>query len=82
MEFLKITTRRVIVKSQQNQKSEVLYQKLGKVWYAFSHVKNNIVFSALPAGVDPMTAKFDLYEVIEKQTEEVQAPVKSPATAA
>lgn len=51
--------------------SEVLFQKLGNTWYAFSEVQNEVIFSALPAGLDPRADKVELYEVIEEHMQKV-----------
>jgi len=48
------------------QASEVLFQKLGSTWYVFSEVKGDMVYSALPDGMDPHTTKMELFEVIEE----------------
>lgn len=45
--------------------SEVLFQKLGNSWYVFSEVENDVIYSALPEGMDPRTTKLELFEVIE-----------------
>lgn len=51
--------------SQQSTQNEVLFQKLGHIWYVFTEVNNEIVYSALPEGMDPKTTKMELFEVIE-----------------
>lgn len=51
--------------------SEVLFQKLGNRWYVFSEVENDVIYSALPDGMDPRTTKLELYEVIESHMEKV-----------
>lgn len=53
------------------QSSEVLFQKLGNTWYVFSEVKGEIIYSALPNGMDPHTTKMELFEVIEEHMEKV-----------
>lgn len=58
-------------KTQAHTDTEVLFQKLGSTWYAFSQIGEEIVFSALPDGVDPRTQKVELYEVIEEHLEKV-----------
>ncbi|GAB4017883.1 MAG: hypothetical protein Fur0010_18820 [Bdellovibrio sp.] len=45
---------------------EVLFQKMGNTWYVFTEVENDMVYSALPNGMDPRTTKLELYEVIEE----------------
>ena len=51
--------------------SEVLFQKLGNSWYVFSEVSGDMVYSALPTGMDPSTTKLELFEVIEDHMEKV-----------
>ena len=51
--------------------SRVLFQKLGNTWYAFSEIQDEVIFSALPAGVDPRSAKVELYEVLEEHMRKV-----------
>ena len=45
--------------------TEVLFQKLGNNWYVFTEVEGECVYSALPAGVDPLTTKLELFTIIE-----------------
>ena len=47
------------------QENEVLFQKLGTTWYVFSEIKGDMIYSALPTGMDPHTTKLELFEVIE-----------------
>ena len=44
---------------------EVLFQKLGATWYIFTEINDQVVYSAMPDGMDPRTTKLELYEVIE-----------------
>ena len=44
---------------------EVLFQKLGATWYIFTVINDQVVYSAMPDGMDPRTTKLELYEVIE-----------------
>jgi len=46
-------------------KNEVLFQKLGLTWYAFSEINGEIIYSALPQGIDPKSTKLELYQIIE-----------------
>jgi len=46
-------------------RKEVLFQKLGNIWYAFTEVEGQVVYSALPQGIDPKTTKLELYQIIE-----------------
>ena len=49
----------------KNHISDILFQKLGNTWYAFTETENDVHYTALPAGVDPKTTKLELFEVIE-----------------
>lgn len=51
--------------------NEVLFQKMGNTWYVFTEVKGEIIYSALPNGMDPRATKLELYEVIEEHMEKV-----------
>lgn len=51
--------------------NEVLFQKLGSTWYVFTEVKGDMVYSALPNGMDPHTTKLELFEVIEEHMTKV-----------
>jgi hypothetical protein len=50
---------------------EVLFQKLGNTWYVFTEINEELIYSALPSGMDPKTTKMELYEVIEEHLQKV-----------
>lgn len=50
---------------------EVLFQKLGNTWYIFTEVDNKVVYSAMPDGMDPLSTKLELYDVIEEHMKKV-----------
>jgi hypothetical protein len=50
---------------------EVLFQKLGSTWYIFTEVNNQVVYSAMPEGMDPKTTDLELYDVIEDHIKKV-----------
>ena len=52
--------------AQEVIESDVLFQKIGNVWYAFSEIDNEIIYSALPKGICPKTSKLELINVVEK----------------
>lgn len=54
------------------QQSEVLFQKLGATWYVFSESGNDMVYSALPDGMDPRTTKVELLEIVEEHMKKVR----------
>lgn len=69
--------------TQKNHDAEVLFQKLGNVWYVFSEINNDVVYSALPTGMDPRTTDLELYTIIEEHMEKVARHHKrSPEAAA
>lgn len=70
--------------SQQNAhlEKEVLFQKLGSTWYVFTEVNNDMVYSALPVGMDPKTTKLELFEVIEEHMMKVAKHTKNRAETA
>ncbi len=49
-----------------NLKNEVLFQKLGETWFVFTEVNGDVIYSQLPANMDPHSTKLELYEVIEE----------------
>ena len=49
----------------QKATSDVLFQKMGNTWYVFSEISGELVYSALPYGMDPHTTSLELFEVIE-----------------
>ena len=51
--------------SKTQATSEVLFQKMGNNWYVFTEVNGDMVYSILPDGMDPITTKLELFEVIE-----------------
>jgi len=53
------------------QTNEVLFQKLGTTWYVFTEIKGDMIYSALPNGMDPHSTKLELFEVIEEHMEKV-----------
>lgn len=50
---------------------EVLFQKLGQTWYIFTEVNKEVVYSAMPDGMDPRSTKLELFEVIEEHMKKV-----------
>lgn len=55
----------------ETKTAEVLFQKLGNTWYVFTEVGTEMVYSALPTGMDPRTTKLELYNVIEDHMKKV-----------
>ena len=55
----------------QNSVKDVLFQKIGNTWFIFSEVNNEVVYSVMPAGMDPKTTKLELYEIIEEHMTKV-----------
>lgn len=72
------------VKTNNDQSNEVLFQKLGNTWYVFTEINDELVYSALPTGMDPHTTKMELFEVIEEHLQKVsrQMPRRKPEIAA
>lgn len=50
---------------------EVLFQKLGNTWYIFTEINDQVVYSAMPEGMDPKSTKLELYDVIEEHMRKV-----------
>jgi hypothetical protein len=62
--------------------SDVLFQKLGETWYAFTEVNDNFIYSALPEGINPHETRLELFEVIEEHMDKVAEHYKAPEQAA
>tara|TARA_R110000868_G_scaffold237486_4_gene492050 strand:- start:12186 stop:12410 length:225 start_codon:yes stop_codon:yes gene_type:complete len=61
---------------KSTSQSEVLFQKLGHTWYVFSEINNELVYSALPDGMNPHETKLELYHVIEEHMQKVSKQYK------
>lgn len=59
------------VKTNREESKEVLFQKLGNTWYVFTEINEELIYSALPTGMDPHTTKMELFEVIEEHMQKV-----------
>ena len=51
--------------SRTQATSEVLFQKMGATWFVFTEVSGDMIYSALPEGMNPHTTNLELFEVIE-----------------
>jgi len=51
--------------------NEVLFQKLGNTWFIFTELEGDMVYSALPTGMDPYSTKLELFQVIESHLKKV-----------
>ncbi len=60
----------------QNSVKDVLFQKIGNTWFIFSQVNNEVVYSVMPAGMDPKTTNLELYEIIEEHMTRVAGSKK------
>lgn len=57
--------------SKKSSESEVLFQKLGNTWYAFTEMNKEIIYSTLPEGMNPLTTKLELISIIEDHMKKV-----------
>ncbi len=55
--------------TDKEELKEILFQKIGNLWYAFVEEDDDIIYAPLPAGVDPRSAKFEFYQLIEERLE-------------
>ena len=60
-----------MAQKKKTKKSPVLFQKLGDHWYVFSQVGDEVIYSPLPAHLDPRQTKLELYEVIDEHLKRV-----------
>jgi len=65
------------MQKSQTAQSEVLFQKLGQTWYVFSEINEELVYSALPEGMDPRSTKLELFHVIEDHMQKVSKQIKN-----
>ena len=56
----------------ESKMKNVLFQKLGNIWYIFTEIEDEVVYSKMPDGMDPHSTKLELYEVIEEHMERVK----------
>lgn len=61
---------------------EVLFQKLGATWYIFTEINNEVVYSAMPDGMDPRSTQLELFEVIENHMKKVASHPRFEGTEA
>ena len=74
--IMKIKKNQTYVENQEVFESDVLFQKLGNTWYAFSEIDDQIIYSALPKGMSPRTSKLELINVVEKHLKKVSKAYK------
>lgn len=72
-----MSTANITAQSNTAEK-EVLFQKIGHLWYAFALVDEEVIYTALPLGVDPNDSCVELYEVIEDHLEKVAEVTNRP----
>ncbi len=66
----------------ENNVKDVLFQKVGNTWFIFSEVNGEVVYSVMPAGMDPKTTKLELYQIIEDHMSKVASHKRSPEAVA
>ena len=47
--------------SKKESASNVLFQKIGNRWYAFTEIGSEIHYAVLPKNTDPKTVKFEIF---------------------
>ncbi|MEC8624078.1 MAG: hypothetical protein VXY34_04605 [Bdellovibrionota bacterium] len=73
---MKTKSNKSYTKNLETFESDVLFQKLGNTWYAFSEIDDEIIYSALPKGMSPRTSKLELINVVEKHLKKVSKAYK------
>ena len=53
-----------------DDKRDILFQKMGQTWYAIAEIEGEVLYTALPPGVDPRKKNMEFYEVLENCIEE------------
>ncbi|MBT3236043.1 MAG: hypothetical protein HN353_08840 [Bdellovibrionales bacterium] len=62
-----------------NTINDILFQKMGATWYAFTEVDGEVIYAALPEGCDPHGQRMEFYQVLEGQlAEQVKSMRRSP----
>ena len=79
---MKVKSNKTYTKNQECFESDVLFQKLGNTWYAFSEIDDQIIYSALPKGMSPRTSKLELINVVEKHLKKVSKAYKKTSNEA
>ena len=54
------------------EEREVLFQKVGHLWYVFCEMGEGVVYTSLPLGIDPRCTKLELFEIIEEHLDQMQ----------
>ncbi len=57
--------------SKKSTDAEVLFQKLGNTWYAFTQINDEVIYSTLPEGIDPLTTRLELISVVEDHIKKI-----------
>ena len=57
--------------------ADILFQKMGNTWYLFTQIGEEVIFSELPPGINPKSAEFELYEVLEEHVEKVNRTLEA-----
>lgn len=65
------------MKLSNNQEHDFLFQKLGNTWFVFGEMQGELIYTALPEGIDPKSTKMELFEVIENHIADVAKVKKS-----
>ena len=73
---MKTKSNKSYTKNLETFESDVLFQKLGNTWYAFSEIDDEIIYSALPKGMSPRTSKLELINIVEKHLKKVSKAYK------
>lgn len=47
------------------EENNILFQKVGSLWYLFTRIDDDIFYTPLPKGMGPKTAELTLYEVVD-----------------
>ena len=66
-----MTTQKMILET------EVLYQKLGNVWYAFCEIEGELIFTALPKNINPLADQFEFHHIFENGRTNRKVSLKS-----
>jgi hypothetical protein len=60
------------METNKSYESDVLFQKLGNTWYAFTESdEGEMIFTSLPHGVDPTQTSLEIHETITEHVKKM-----------
>ncbi len=57
--------------------NDVLFQKIGNTWFAFTKIKDDVFYTTLPQGMDPKETNMEFYEIVEDYMQKTTSSYKN-----